>query len=162
MTIMKRSLRSYASTLLATATLLLALPGRNLLAQPFGGGVGTDAEPYQISTIEHLNAIRGEYLDDHFMLTTDLDFSGYTYEDPAKGWLPIGHDTYAESTFSSHEGTPFTGSFDGNGHVMRDLRIDRGGEDYAGLIGFLEGSIVSLGLEDLEVTGEGCRRPSGA
>ena len=155
MTIMKRSLRSYASTLLATATLLLALPGQNLLAQPFGGGAGTDLEPYQISTIEQLNAIRGEYLDDHFLLTADLDFSGYTYDDPVKGWLPIGHDTDAGGTYTSYEGTPFTGSFIGASHVILNLRIDRGGEDYVGLFGYVDGgSIVSLGLEDLEVTGE--------
>ena len=152
MIIMKRSLRSYASTLLATATLLLALPGQNLLAQPFGEGAGTDVEPYQISTIEHLNAIRGEYLDDHFLLTTDLDFSGHTYADPEKGWLPIGHDTDAGE--NDYQGAGFRGSFGGAGHVIRNLRVNRGEEDYVGLFGRVDsGSIVSLGLEDLEVTG---------
>ena len=158
--IMKRFLLSYTSTLLATATLLFALPGQNLLAQashPFdqadSGTDGTSDAPYKISTIEHLNAIRGEYLDDHFLLTMDLDFSGYTYDEPEKGWLPIGHDTDAGQR--RFQGTPFSGSFDGAGRVIRDLRIDRGAEDYVGLFGSLgsDGSIVSLGLEDLEVTG---------
>ena len=149
---MKDFLRSYASTLLATATLLLALPGQNLLAQPFGKSPPPPIEIHQISTIEQLNAIRGEYLYDHFLLTADLDFSGYTYDDPVKGWLPIGHDTDASS--DDHQGTPFTGLFDGNGHVIRNLRIDRGGEDSVGLFGFVGGSIVSLGLEGLEVKGD--------
>ena len=125
---------------------------QTLVVSPFGEGTGTPATPWQIGAPAHLNAIRGEYLDDHFMLTTDLDFLGYTYEDPEKGWLPIGHDTSGEFDF---QGTPFTGSFDGNGHVIRNLRINRGEEDHVGLFGQVGGggSIVSLGLEDLEVTG---------
>ena len=125
---------------------------QTLVVIPFAGGTGTPATPWQIGAPAHLNAIRGEYLDDHFMLTTDLDFLGYTYDDLAKGWLPIGHDTNA---VGGHQGTKFTGSFDGDGKVIRNLRIDRGGEDYVGLFGRVDvGSIVSLGLEDLEVTGD--------
>ena len=59
----------------------------------FGGGVGIQADPYQIFTIAHLNAIRGDFLDDHFVLMNGLDFDDHTYADTAKGWLPIGHDT---------------------------------------------------------------------
>ena len=66
---------------------------------------------------------------------------------------------------SDYQGTGFTGSFDGDDHVIRNLRIDRLGEDYVGLFGWVGGggSIVSLGLEDLEVTGNQrfCRRPRG-
>ena len=124
---------------------------QTLVVIPFAGGTGTPATPWQIGTPAQLNAIRGEYLDDHFMLTTDLDFLGYTYDDLAKGWLPIGHDTNA---VGGHQGTKFTGSFDGDGKVIRNLRIDRGGEDYVGLFGYVsDGSIDSLGLEDLEVMG---------
>ena len=116
------------------------------------GTVGSEETPYEISTIGHLNAIREEYLDDHFLLTTDLDFSGHTYDDPEQGWLPMGHDTVVGVSF---QGTGFTGSFDGAGHVIGNLRIDRGGESFVGLFGRVDGgSIVSLGLEDLEVTGD--------
>ena len=126
---------------------------QTLVVSPFGEGTGTSENPWLIRTLTQLNAIRGEYLDDHFMLTTDLDFSVYTYEDPEKGWLPIGHDSDASS--DGYQGTRFTGSFDGNGYVIWNLRIDRGGEDYVGLFGGVGsgGSIVSLGLENLEVTG---------
>ena len=126
---------------------------QTLVVIPFGGGTGISVNPWQIRIPAQLNAIRGEYLDDHFLLIMDLDFSGYTYEDPEKGWLPIGHDTDASS--NGHQGTRFTGSFDGDGNVIRNLRIDRGGENYVGLFGYVsDGSIVSLGLEDLEVTGD--------
>ena len=126
---------------------------QTLVVIPFVEGTGTSENPLQISTLTQLNAIRGEYLDDHFMLTTDLDFSEYTYEDPEKGWLPIGHDSDASS--DGYQGTRFTGSFDGNDHVIWNLRIDREGEDYVGLFGGVGsgGSIVSLGLENLEVMG---------
>ena len=152
---MKRSLHSYASTLLATATLLLALTSQNLLAQcntagtTFGGDTGTAESPFQISSIAHLNNIRDNsgdvppgcnYLEKHFVLTKNLDFldtdgsgADYVYSDNAEGWLPIGHDTDAGSTY--HQGTPFTGSFIGASHVILNLRIDRGGENYVGLFG---------------------------
>ena len=180
MIIMKCSLRSFAATLLATATLLLALPSHNLLAQtecvatPFAGGEGTSDTPYQVSSITHLNAIRDNsgddptgcnYLAKHFVLTKDLDFedtdgsgAAYVYSDAdqaenAKGWLPIGHDT-DKDTFD-FQGTRFTGTFDGGGDVIRNLSISRSDEDYVGLFGGigLGGSVKNLGLENLDVNG---------
>ena len=129
----------------------------------FGGGVGIQADPYQIFTIAHLNAIRGDFLDDHFVLTNDLDFSSYTYSDDtdenAKGWLPIGHDTNKD--MDRFQGTAFTGSFDGGGHVIRNLSISRGGEDYIGLFGQFSlpvgpstNSLRNLGLEGVAVDGD--------
>ena len=136
---------------------------------PFAGGGGTQAAPYQISTITHLNAIRdnsglsGEnYLDDHFVLLNDLDFTGHRYsaddEENAKGWLPIGHDINKD--VDGFQGTEFTGSFDGGGYVIRNLSISRGGEDYIGLFGYIgspftseTGSLTNLGLEGVAVEG---------
>ena len=110
----------------------------------FGGGVGIQADPYQIFTIAHLNAIRGDFLDDHFVLMNDLDFDDHTYADTAKGWLPIGDAT-----------TPFSGSFDGGGYVIRNLFINRGGAR-VGLFGQLgaTGSLEDLGVEDVVVEGQ--------
>ena len=141
MIIMKHSLRSFAASLLATATLLLALPSQNLLAQcsasgdPFGGGDGTSGSPFQICSIDQLNRIRnnsgGEnYLDDHFVLTTDLDFldtdgsgTDYVYnadsDENAKGWLPIGHDTIPGRVFGTSLGYQGDGIF----RVLRRGRV---------------------------------------
>ena len=147
MIIMKHSLRSFFVTLLASATLLLALPSQNLLAQcnasgdPFGGGDGSSGSPFQICSIDQLNRIRnnsgasGEnYLDDHFVLTTDLDFldtdgsgADYVYsannDENAKGWSPIGDGT-----------SRFGGSFDGDNHVIRNLFVSRSDENLLGII----------------------------
>ena len=137
---------------------------------PFAGGGGTEADPYQISTIAHLNAIRdnsglsGEnYLDDHFVLLNDLDFTGHRYnaddEENAKGWLPIGHDINKD--MDGFQGTEFTGSFDGGGYVIRNLSISRGSEDFIGLFGLIclpdisaIDSITNLGLEGVAVEGD--------
>ena len=132
--------------------------GDVLLGQPcpraggcnvFVGGTGrTEGDPYQISSVKQLDAIRGEFLDDHFVLVNDLDFDGYMYsEDPvenAKGWLPIGDET-----------TPFSGSFDGGGYVILNLSISRADEDYVGLFGALSssGSLKDLGVEGVAVEG---------
>ena len=128
---------------------------------PFAQVAGTDGtmgNPYQIETIGQLNGIRdnsesgGEnYLDDHFILKADLDFSSHSYADPQKGWLPIGHDTNSISRYL--DGPGFSGSFDGKGYVIHNLKINRPDEDYVGLFGSVHGSIVSLGIEGVDVGG---------
>ena len=140
---------------------------------PFGGGAGTADDPYQISTIAHLNAIRDnsgssgeDYLDDHFLLTTDLDFedtdgngADYVYStasdaENAKGWLPIGHDT--DKNDGGFQGTTFRGTFDGDGHVIRNFLISRADEDFVGLFGLLRfgASVKNLGVEGVNVGGD--------
>lgn len=73
-----------------------------IMAQPFAGGSGTAEDPYQIATAEQLNAIRGEYLDDHYIMTADIDLSSYG------NWNPIAE---------------FTGSFDGANHSISNLTV---------------------------------------
>ena len=115
----------------------------------FVGGTGTEGDPYQISSLKQLDAIRGGFLDDHFVLVNDLDFDGYEYSEVTaendKGWLPIGDAT-----------TPFSGSFDGGGNVILNLSISRADEDYVGLFGVLSstGSLKDLGMEGVAVEGD--------
>jgi hypothetical protein len=102
-----------------------------------------------------LDAIRGD-LDGYYLLMSDLDSSSAGYEELAgptanggKGWEPIG--TWSPSAF--------TGSFDGQGHEIRDLFIDRPAEDCVGLFGYYDPSsyafdyIKNLGLVDATVHG---------
>ena len=85
---------------------------------PFADGTGSEMTPYQITTLAELDSIRDNsgnggqnYLDDHFILMNNLDFSGYTYSadntENAKGWLPIGHDTNPNT--GNHQGTSLYG-----------------------------------------------------
>ncbi len=110
----------------------------------FAGGTGTEDDPYLIETKYHLDNVRN-YLDAHFKMTADIEFTeadfaqGGDFYNDGTGWQPIGRDL----------DTPFTGTFDGNGHKITDLMIDIISDDYAyvGLFGYAEYTqIKNLGM----------------
>jgi len=70
-----------------------------------------------------------------------------TYENALVGWEPIGGPDYL---------TRFKGTFDGNGHEIIDLYIDRPGKDHIGLFGRVdaEAEITDVGIDGAEVNGE--------
>jgi len=107
----------------------------------FAGGSGTEENPYLISTVDHFNKVHN-YLDKHFRLIANLDLSVYG---TAPGWEPIGTSD-----------TPFTGTFDGNGHIISNLFVDRIANSDIGLFGSVgvSGKILNLGLVDIDVRGE--------
>lgn len=108
----------------------------------FAGGSGTEEDPYLISTVNHLNNVRN-YLDKHFRLIANLDMgAGDHGEDD--GWEPIG--TQSE---------PFTGYFDGDGHTISNLYINRITEAKIGLFGYTDESatILDLVLENVCIRG---------
>ena len=86
-----------------------------------------------------------------YELTAALDFDTGTagdrtdddYHDGGKGWNPIG-DTSA----------PYTGEFDGRGHTIANLFINRDNANDVGLFGALQNSTVNnLRLTGVNVTG---------
>jgi len=110
---------------------------------PFG-------EDLEIETWYDLDAVRNN-LDNHHTLVNDLDSTTDGYEELAsaaahgrKGWEPIG-------TWSAR----FTGSFDGRGHKIMDLFIDRPSEENVGLFSFVaEGGVIkNVRVVDVAVTG---------
>lgn len=110
----------------------------------YGGGSGTTDEPFVISTAEHMQEIgtnEGDW-DKHFVLMADIDLSGYT----GISFNIIGN---LES--------PFTGVFDGHGHIISNLTINTSGADshYLGLFGYIgsQGSIQNLGIEQVNIVG---------
>ena len=112
----------------------------------YGGGSGTDEEPYLIYTAEQMNAIGAEPndWDKHFKLMADIDMSSYTWTD----FNIIGYHRNFEDRKS------FAGVFDGNGHTISHLTIEGG--SYLGLFGWLGGAkIKNLGLVDVNITGSG-------
>ncbi len=114
----------------------------------FASGSGTESDPWQIATFEHLDNVRNylgaENADKHFKLiavTLDLDVAPYN---TGNGWEPIGMP-----------GSSFTGTFDGNGNTIAGLFIDRGDTSNIGLFGYTEGAkIRNLKLEGVKVTGK--------
>ena len=102
-------------------------------ASQFAGGNGTPENPYQIENADQLKAV--EYnLSAHYILTDDIELGG-SAENP---WTPIGSD-------KEHA---FTGTFDGNGHTIRELYINSNSE-YAGLFGYVgaDGTVKNLTVE---------------
>ena len=105
--------------------------------QEFAGGSGVENDPYLIATKEQLNNVRN-HLSAHFKLLFDIEFNnsdfaegGAFYNEGAK-FEPIGN-------FSD----PFTGSFDGNYHTIKNLCINAysSSDDlYAGVFGCISGS----------------------
>jgi hypothetical protein len=98
-----------------------------------------------------LDAVRNNPFGEHTLMN-DLDSTTAGYDelasptaDQGKGWQPI-----ATWPFSS-----FTGSFDGQGHEIRDLFINRPIESPVGLFGLAgEGAVIKdVGMVDVTVTG---------
>ncbi|MDD4445111.1 MAG: GLUG motif-containing protein [Eubacteriales bacterium] len=110
----------------------------------FAGGNGSADNPFLVATADHLNNVRN-HLDQHFRQIENLDLSFYRSD---SGWVPIGTS-----------GAPFTGTYDGDGHVISDLFIDQVGVSTvytpAGLFGYtgVEAEICNLTLEDVDITG---------
>ncbi|XID90427.1 S-layer homology domain-containing protein [Paenibacillaceae bacterium WGS1546] len=111
---------------------------------PFAGGAGTEADPYGIETAEQLDAVR-QYLQSHFKLNNDINLNVAPYNQ-GEGWQPIG--TYRDN---------FKGSFDGGGHTITGLTINRPSTDTnVGLFGFVSNSAIrNLHLKDVQVASEG-------
>jgi len=81
-----------------TILLIVAVAGMCLpLWGQFGGGAGTAANPYLISSVVHLNNIRGAaYLNKTYRQTTDLDLSA---TDPAKVFVWTSGTPYSPGDY---------------------------------------------------------------
>ena len=107
----------------------------------------------EIRTWYDLDAIRDDNLGGHHILMNDLDSTTAGYEELAsptanqrKGWRPIGG--------IGDGGSPFTGTFDGQGYEIRDLFINLPGTGYVGLFSIVNdgGHIEDLGVVNAHVT----------
>ena len=116
----------------------------------YDGGSGTAADPYQIRTPRQwldLGYHPGDW-DRHFVLMNDLDLGAI---DPNAVW-PIGIPTL-----------PFTGTFDGQGHMIARFALRHDEDLYIGMFGYLGADqsmpsasparISNLHLEDVDIRG---------
>ena len=109
------------------------------VANNFGGGSGTEEDPYQIATPEQLaklakdinSGVYGKgHGNEYFVLTKDLDLSAHR-------WEPIGSGTI-ETSFHS-----FGAYFDGQNHVISGMYVDESAEQFAaGLFGNVTGQTI--------------------
>ncbi len=102
----------------------------------------------EIASWDDLSGVR-DNLDGEYALVTELDAQTEGYDEhvgePERGWQPIGRDAEA--------GAGFTGTFDGRGNEIADLRVARPETDSAGLFGVNRGTIEDVVLAEPEVTG---------
>jgi hypothetical protein len=117
-------------------------------------GMASCCQPPPSETVEiqnwyDLDAVRNNLVG-NYILIDDLDDTTDGYDELVgetvdnKGWQPIGT-----------EGNAFKGTFDGNGHTISDLFIDRPDEDEVGLFGRVqEGLVRNVGLVSVDVTGK--------
>jgi len=126
----------------------------------YGGGTGEPNDPYQIATAEDLILLgeTPEDYDKHFILTADIDLDPNLHGRKVFDKAVIGPDT--NDVVSGFQGTPFTGVFDGTGHVVSHLTVQ--GKEYLGLFGQLGewGAVAGpevrdLGVVDVSITGSG-------
>ena len=110
----------------------------------YGGGSGTENDPYLIRTAEQMNAIGASPVDwdKHFQLRADIDMS----ENAGASYNIIGTESMNDS---------FTGVFDGNDHTISNLSLNSSREKYTGLFGYVTGEVINLGLVSPEVFSQG-------
>ncbi len=93
-------------------------------------GYGTPSLPYVIQTIDELNVVR-QAPGASYYVNNDLDLSATCVWNGGRGWEPVGTSTI-----------PYTGIFNGYGHELSHLFIERPDGNYSGLFGYISGSTV--------------------
>ena len=109
---------------------------------------GTASDPHEVANWTDLAGVTEDPAA-HYVLVQDLDAQTDGYAavagpeaDDGAGWAPIGADA------------PFTGTFDGRGHTVDGLHIDRPETSNQGLFAYIDGGVVrNLRLTDVDVTG---------
>ncbi|MBX3043014.1 MAG: hypothetical protein KIT33_02085 [Candidatus Kapabacteria bacterium] len=128
------------------------------LRAQYSGGTGTSGDPYQIATTDDLIELSnssGDW-DDYFIQTADITFdeneqlvdwdgdgtADWDAQDQL-GFSPIGNDVIS-----------FTGEYDGQGHTISNLFINRPAQEYVGLFRRTNNSTISnIGIVDCNITG---------
>lgn len=121
-----------------------AAPNLVCLGVEENGTGDTNSNPYVICSVSDLNNIRTN-LAKNYRLGKNLDLGVSPYND-GNGWDPIGTNTVS-----------FSGSFDGDGHKISNLYINRPATSNVGLFGYTAPTsiIQNLFLENINVTGYG-------
>ncbi len=98
--------------------------------------------PWGITTVEDLQNMR-DFLSVSYYLTNNINASDTANWNDGAGFDPIGDF-----------GVPFVGTFNGNGHIIRGLTIDRVGKNHVGLFGAARSSVIqNVGLVNVNITG---------
>lgn len=132
----------------ALSIILTGLGGASLISaaetESYGGGSGTELDPYIISSAEHMaqldaDTVAGNTDGKYYKLTADITLSGdFTIGQNRSVKSEIG-GTQADDKFIS-DVKAFQGTFDGNQHTV--TYTYENGYAYGGLFSFLDGAEV--------------------
>lgn len=139
---MKKTMTSPRSMMQVCILATLLLNAHFSVAQAFSGGAGTVESPYEIATLADLQELAATpaVWNANFIQTADIDATATTGWDDGAGWIPIGNDT-----------TRFTGYYDGEGHVVSNLWINRPATPNVGLFGHVGDSTAPTDIRNLGV-----------
>lgn len=102
-----------------------------------GSGGGVNGNPYQITTCLQLQEMENS-LNAYYKLQNDIDCSATSSWNSGAGFAPI---------------SAFGGNFDGAGHTITDLYINR----TAAMVGFIahldHGTVANVNLDSVDITG---------
>jgi hypothetical protein len=141
----------------------------------FDGGDGTPGNPYLISSCLQLQSMKDD-LSASYKLADDVNCSDSNHWNPnSDEWVDgvIGGDlipdSYASTTHTDiivenngysgfepvgNDSTPFTGTFDGDGHTISNLWIFRKATSYVGLFGKTSSATIEdFNLETSDIVG---------
>ncbi|WP_255193890.1 GLUG motif-containing protein [Natronobeatus ordinarius] len=105
-------------------------------------GDGSADDPYVVTNVTELQAVAGD-LEADYVLGADVDASATATWNGGDGFSPIGD-----------EDERFAGTFDGDGHTIEGLTIDRSESFLVGLFGVTEGTVERVGLESVSIEGD--------
>ncbi|MCK4920159.1 MAG: T9SS type A sorting domain-containing protein [Bacteroidales bacterium] len=155
---MKKSILGFVLTLLFIGNTSFLLAQTSTVPSV---GDGSETSPYEISSLENLYWLSQNEVewDKYFIQTAHINAAdtrtwdiGDHDDDPntsdtTMGFTPIGYSGYNPKAFE--------GSYDGGGHIIDSLYINRINLYAVGLFGYVSnGSITKLGLNHVEISGD--------
>ncbi len=91
----------------------------------------------------------------NYVLMADIDLNPNKWEDDGKGNITFTDDSAEQWTPIGTRDEPFTGTFNGNGHTISGIYINKPEEDTKGLFGIIEDSTIENLTVSGSITGNG-------
>ncbi|MDE0926830.1 MAG: filamentous hemagglutinin N-terminal domain-containing protein [Methylophilaceae bacterium] len=109
------------------------------------GGDGKVTTPYQLTDVYGLQGVGSAgMLGKSYTLVNNIDAKGTAKWNTGAGFKPLGN-----------RNSKFTGTFDGLGHTVDSLVVNRPSSDFIGLFGYNNGgTIKNVGITNVSITGK--------
>jgi len=139
------------TTILTALLVLMAVfTAQSQTATAPAAGDGTSGNPYQIATLDNLYWLSQSDTawDKNYIQTADINAAG------TRNWNISGTDTLGFSPIGNNT-TQFTGTYNGQGHIIDSLFINRSSEIIIGFFGYIGSSaeLSYLGVTNIYITG---------